>query len=109
MSCPPPAWAVLERALRHKRPVVVRYHSRDRLVCPHALGWKAGRPKVLVYQSSGATSQGQLPDDPRQRWRSLFVDEIAQATISLGVWATADNFSSASTNCIDELHLAIDV
>jgi hypothetical protein len=103
----PPAWAVLEQALRHKRPALVHYHGQDRLVCPHALGWKNGRPRALVYQSGGTTSQGGLPTDPRQRWRSLLIDEVEQATISIGAWATADNYTSAS-NCIDDLYMAVD-
>lgn len=102
----PRAWAVLEQALRHKRPVLVRYHGQDRLVCPHVLGWKDGRAKVLVYQSGGATSQGELSADPRQRWRSLFVDEIERATIGIGTWQTACNYTPSS-NGIDQFALAL--
>lgn len=46
----PPQWAVLQQAIREKRPVRARYHGTERLLCPHALGWKNGRPKVLCYQ-----------------------------------------------------------
>jgi Uma2 family endonuclease len=103
----PPAWAVLERALIDKRPVRARYHDQQRVLCPHALGWKHGRAKVLAYQLSGATSRGALPLDPRELWRSMFVDEIEDAVIADGPWRSADNYSPAS-NCIDVLEIALD-
>jgi hypothetical protein len=103
----PPAWAVLEQALRHKHPVHMRYRGKERLVCPHALGWKDGRAKALVYQTGGTTGEGELPADPRQRWRSLFVDEVEQATISMGAWGTAENYTPIS-NGIAQLDLYVD-
>jgi hypothetical protein len=106
-SSRPPAWAVLHRALTDRRPVRLRYHGQERIVCPHALGWKNGRPKVLSYQSGGTTSQGQLSADPRQRWRSMFVDEIEGPMITDHDWQTATNFSLDS-NCIDTLDIAVD-
>lgn len=102
----PPAWAVLERALIDRRPVRVRYHGQERIVCPHALGWKNGQAKVLAYQSDGATSKGRLPPDPRQRWRSMFVDEVEDPVITEHTWQTAINYSP-DTNCIDELEIAL--
>lgn len=102
----PPAWAVLEQALNARRPVRARYHGIERVVCPHALGWKRGRAKVLAYQAGGATGGGPVDRDPRQRWRSMFVDEIDDAQIDDGPWRTADNYSHQS-NCIDELEVAI--
>jgi WYL domain len=102
----PLAWVVLEQALTERRPVRIRYHGTDRVVCPHALGWKNGRPKVLAYQPGGTTSRGPLPPDPHQRWRSMFIDEIEQATIAEDPWATAANYSSTS-NGIDQLAIAI--
>lgn len=102
----PPAWAVLEQALRDRRPVRIRYHGNDRTVCPHALGWKNGRAKLLAYQTDGATSTGTLPDDTRQRWRSLFIDEIEQADIAISPWQTADNYTTTS-NGIDRHAIAL--
>ena len=97
----PPAWAVLEQALLQRRPVRARYHGTERLLCPHALGWKNARPKVLSYQAGPA-----LPPDPRQRWRSMFVDEIEEPVISDGPWETADNYSPG-TNGIDDLEISV--
>ena len=102
------AWPVLEQALRTRRPVALRYHGHDRIVCPHALGWKDGRARVLSYQVGGGTSTGRLPADPTQRWRYLFIDEIEAATIIDAPWRTAPNYSPATANGIDELVIAIE-
>jgi len=91
----PMAWAVLEGALRERRPVLVSYHGRNRLICPHALGWKAGRAMLLGYQTGGETTIGPLPADPRQRWRCFYVDEVASVTPAAAgsPWATAQNYN----------------
>jgi hypothetical protein len=101
-----PAWATLEQAITERRPVRAVYRGSQRVFCPHALGWKNGRPKVLAYQAGGTTSQGGLPPDPRQRWRSMFVDEIEDAVITTGPWEGADNYSHHS-NGIDELKIEV--
>jgi hypothetical protein len=86
----------------------VRYHGHERVICPHALGWKNGRAKVLSYQKAGTTSEGALPADHRQRWRSMFVDEVEGPEVIDGSWETAPN-ASMSSNCIDELAVAVDL
>lgn len=99
---PPPAWVLLAQALADKRPVTARYHGRPRILCPHALGWKHGRAKVLSYQPPSPTS----PADPHA-WRSMFIDEIEDLTLTHHPWQTAHNFS-LHTNCFDHLTIAID-
>jgi hypothetical protein len=106
----PMAWATLEAALRQRRPVVVSYHAKQRLVCPHALGWKNDRPMLLAYQSGGETTTGMLPGDPRKRWRCLFVDEVdsVAAADAASAWGTADNYNpSHPFHVIDEVAVAI--
>lgn len=102
----PPAWTVLATALIQRRPVLAVYHGHQRLLCPHALGWKHGRAKVLAYQADGTTSNGALPPDPRQRWRSLYLDDLHQLLISDQPWQTADNYTPHH-NGIDQLEIAI--
>lgn len=102
----PPTWAVLEQALIERRPVAARYHGQQRLLCPHALGWKNGRPKVLAYQADGTTSRGALPASRQQRWRSLFIDEIEHPELTDQPWQTAENYSPES-NGIDQLEIDI--
>lgn len=89
----PVAWSVLERAIQQRHRVRLGYNGRDRLVCPHALGWKNGRVVALVYQCDGMTSEGPIATSPRQRWRSLFLDDIEHAGMASGVWQSADNYS----------------
>jgi len=104
------AWGPLEAALRQRRPVGGSYYGRQRLVCPHALGWKNDRPMVLAYQVGGDTTSGGLASDPRRRWRCLFVDEIDQvhAAGPAGAWGTADNYNpSHPFHVIDEVAVAI--
>ncbi len=102
----PPAWTVLAEAITSRRAVRARYHGKERLLCPHALGWKNGRATVLSYQAGGATSEGPLPSNPAQRWRSMFVDEIDDAEITDEAWMTADNYSHDS-NCLDHVELLV--
>jgi hypothetical protein len=100
-------WAVLARALTERRPVRARYHGHDRILCPHLLGWKHGRPKVLAYQTGGTTSTGSLPPQPDQRWRSLYIDQIDQAAIAREhPWQTPSNYTPDS-NCVDQIAFAI--
>jgi hypothetical protein len=108
-GAPPLAWDVLEGALRQRRPVHVSYHGRRRLLCPHALGWKDGRPMLLGYQTGGQTSTGALPADPRQRWRCLFVDEVEHVLVDMNApWDTADNYNPAHPfPAIDQVALAV--
>lgn len=106
----PIAWAILEAALRQRRPVRLSYHAKQRLVCPHALGWKNDRPMLLAYQSGGETTTGTLPVDPRKRWRCLFVDEVDQVAPAGpdNEWGTADNYNPAHPfHVIDEVTVAI--
>ena len=103
-----PEWDLLARALRERRPVRARYRGANRVLCPHVLGWKDGRPKVLAYQVAGSTSQGGLPEDPRQCWRSMFVDEITMVVLADVHWKTAGNYSPNS-NGIDRIELAVPV
>jgi hypothetical protein len=103
----PPAWATLARALDERRSVRASYHGARRILCPHVLGWKNGRPKVLAYQVGGTTTRGTLPADPRQCWRSMYVDEIEDPVITDDPWETADNYRR-NFNGIDHVEVEID-
>lgn len=105
----PVAWAPLQAALLQRRAVHVCYHGRQRLICPHALGWKNRRAMVLGYQVGGQTSTGALDPDPRKRWRCLFVDEIELVTADHSTsWQTADNYNPERPfNAIDAVSVAI--
>jgi hypothetical protein len=107
---PPTAWASLETALRQRRPVRVTYHGKQRVLCPHALGWVNNRPLLLGYQTGGQTTTGTLPADPTKRWRCLYIDEIdhVQPAEPARPWGTADNYNPAQPfPAIDTLAIAI--
>lgn len=106
----PPAWAILERALRQRRPVEIAYHGRRRTVSPHALGWKNGRAMLLAFASAGQTTAEADRTDPRRRWRNFFVDEIVDAAFAAPVstWESAANYDASQPfNSIDRLSLAV--
>lgn len=98
----PTTWNLLHQALTDRRAIRASYHDRLRIICPHALGWKNGRPKALVYQTA---ILGPHNHDP-QGWRSLFIDEIHDPTLSDDPWASAANYTPHTTG-IDTLATAI--
>jgi len=102
----PPAWAVLEQAIAQRRSVAAGYHNEQRLLCPHALGWKNGRAKVLAYQTDPTTSHTRPLAQPRQQWRSMYVDEIEAPAITDDPWQPADNYTPTCNN-IDELEIDV--
>lgn len=106
----PAAWAALEAALRQRRAVRVTYHGHERLICPHALGWRNNKAMLLGYQTGGHTHTGMLPAAPNSRWRNFFIADIDHvATDELASpWQTADNYNPVHPfNAIDELTIAI--
>jgi len=105
----PAAWAALETALRQRRPVQLNYHGRQRIVSPHALGWKNGKPMLLAYQTPQRATTTP-PPDPRKQWRNMIIDQIEQiqAVDPASKWETADNYNpSHPFNSIDHLAVAI--
>lgn len=107
----PTIWASLHAALRDHQPLWVTYHQRRRLICPHALGWKADRAMVLGYQTGGDTTSGTLDPDPNKRWRVLYIDEIDNITAATEShnWGTADNYNPTHPfPVIDQLFAAVE-
>jgi hypothetical protein len=98
----PTAWNVLHASLAERRPVRARYHGRLRVLCPHAIGWKNGRAKVLVFQTAVIHAASSDPVG----WRSMFVDEIEDADLADDSWQTAHNYTPHTTG-IDTLSAAI--
>ena len=95
-------WALLHQSLEDRRPVRARYHGRLRVLCPHVIGWKNGRAKLLAYQAAVIGAESSDPVG----WRSMFVDEIEDAAISCDRWRTAGNYTPGTTG-IDTLSAAV--
>ena len=98
----PPGLDLLSRAVIEKRSVTARYHGQDRLLCPHLLGWRNGRAKVLSYQAAAPTG------DPRQHWRSMFVDELQDLAITDATWFTPVNYTANAVG-IDLIEIAVEL
>lgn len=86
-----------------KQQVVCMYQDFLREVCPHTLGHKNGREKVLGFQFAGESSRG-LP--PGGAWRCMFVDEVILLETKDGEWHTADNHMQPQS-CVDEIDLEV--
>ena len=99
----PTAWNLLHHAISRRQSVRARYNNKLRVLCPHALGWKNGRAKVLVYQAAifAPTSAA----DP-QGWRTMFVDQIQDLTLTDDPWHSANNYTPRTTG-IDTMAIAI--
>jgi predicted DNA-binding transcriptional regulator YafY len=87
----PATWAVLQAALRQRRPVQVSYRGHQREISPHALGIKDRRAMLLAYQTNNPTE----PADPQRQWRCMYLDQIDHITPTdpTHKWQTADNYN----------------
>ncbi len=91
---------VLRLAITFKRCVRIRTAGFSRDICPHALGFKDGSPRVLVLQYDGASVSGLAGGG---QWRAFFVHDIAEATIIDGVWRSGPNLVAKTEACLDRV------
>jgi hypothetical protein len=104
------AWAPLEAALRHRRPLRLAYHGRQRVISPHALGWKDGRPLLLAYQTPPPADTAAAASDPRPGWRCMYIDEIEtiEPADPATVWVTARDYNpNRPFPAVDHITIAI--
>jgi hypothetical protein len=106
---PPAAWETLETALRQRHAVRVSYHGHQRVISPHALGWKNHRAMLLGYQTAGHTTTPAALADPRPGWRCMYLDEIEHAAADPATkWATAETYNpNRPFPAIDHVAIAI--
>ena len=95
---------ILKTAIQCRRPVEMLTAGRLRQVCPHALGHKDYRLKVLVFQFFGESASG-LPS--RGAWRSFFLDDIAWAKIIDGPWRSGLNPVAKIETSFDHVDLEV--
>jgi hypothetical protein len=98
------AYSILAEAISTKQQVVARYHDRERIFSPHALGTKGTVAHVLVYQYAGDSESG-LP--PGGEWRCLDLDELSAIRLEPGAWRTAANVFNPQS-CLDEIDVVVD-
>jgi len=102
---PSSTYALFRQAILNRQPVTCRYKGKRREICPHVLGTKRRREKILAWQFAGGSSKpGGLP--PGGEWRCMFVDEITLATITPGEWRTGDGHKW-DQSCVDKVDIDV--
>ena len=72
-------YLLLRLAAVRKRPVAAVYDGLPRLLCPHVLGRKSGRLRVLCYQFGGISNSGlTMASEASGSWRCLAVEKLSQ-------------------------------
>ena len=101
-------YATVELAIDSKTPIRADYGNKNRVLCPHAVGWKNTRLHVLCYQSGGESASG-LSANLHDNWRCLNLAKMSRIRLARGEpWRTADSHRGAST-CIDEIIAQVSV
>ena len=96
-------YETVRRAILARKPISFEYDGYNRIACPHVLGQKAGREKVLTYQYGGGSSSG-LP--PGGMWRCLFLSEAYNIQIIDGGWHTGMSHTRPQT-CVDAIDIQV--
>jgi hypothetical protein len=94
----------LKRAITRKECVRVVAEGRARDICPHALGFKDGRPRLLAFQYQGGSASGLAAGG---QWRAFFIGDIASATIIDGAWQSGANFVAKAEACLDRIEFRV--
>lgn len=98
-------YQLLLHAIRHRLQVRAVYEGRTRHICPHVLGTKNGRRRVLAYQFDGSSGSGLGPAGSSQNWRCFDVDRLSDVTVQEGPWHTAP--TTRAQTCIDRIDLQV--
>jgi hypothetical protein len=96
--------AVLMQASREKRCVELRISGATRRICPHALGFKKGSPRVLAFQYEGTSISGLAPGG---QWRAFFIAEIEAAALIDGGWRSGPSFIAKAEVCLDRIEYRV--
>lgn len=96
------AYELIRRAIGERRQVEALFEGCPRRFCPHAIGTRAGQPRVLVFQIDGHSSRG-LP--PGGDWRCLAIDRLSEVALRDGPWSTKEQ--SQPQHCIDQVDLSL--
>jgi hypothetical protein len=104
----PDPYSQIRQAIIDKDIITATYKGHYREMCPHAIGYKNGRRKALLYQFGGTSSSGLGPIGSYDNWRCIFVDELQSVSVrpSEGRWYTADDHSRRQT-CIDSVETEV--
>jgi hypothetical protein len=93
-------YALVRQGVLERKIVSAVYDNFFRQMCPHVLGWKAGKEHGLFFQFGGGSKKG-LP--PEGAWRCLDLKVLSEVTISAGPWRTGPGFYENPQVCVDEI------
>lgn len=96
-------YELLRLAIRRRQPVAAVYDEQKRLLCPHVLGRKSGRLRVLCYQFGGGSHSAA---GEAAGWRCLAVDKLRQVEWCEASWHTGPR--PGLQTCVDEVDLDTD-
>ena len=100
-------YSLLRLAAARRQPVAATYDGLLRLICPHVLGRKAGRLRVLCYQFGGNSNSGlAVASEAMGGWRCLAVEKLSQVELRADAWHTEPR--SPRQTCIDEIDFDAD-
>lgn len=94
-------------AIRSKKQIVAIYQGHERVMCPHAVGYKNGKLQGLFYQCGGSSSSGLSPVGSPRNWRCIPLAAIQEVSMQEGEWATCSEHSSRQT-CVDQVILEVE-
>jgi len=90
----PKVLELIKQAITQKHLIEFYYQDFQRITEPHTLGLKDGVLQVLVYQVSGQSSSGQLPDWRRMNLENMLRLRILDETFSSHRPSPSGNHSS---------------
>ncbi len=90
---------IVVRAIQEKLVVTAMYQGYERIMCPHVIGYKAGRLNALFFQFAGGSKSG-LP--PGGQWRCVHIDELSHVTAAPGEWHTGPSHTQPQS-CVDQI------
>jgi len=100
-------YELLRCAAARRQPVAATYDGLLRLLCPHVLGRKSGRLRVLCYQFGGNSNSGlAVASDAMGGWRCLAVEKLSRVELRADAWHTEPR--SPRQTCIDEIDFDAD-
>lgn len=96
--------SLIRRAIEEKTCLEGVYAGHRRQLCPHVLGTKQGRPRVLCFQYGGTSSRGLAPGGD---WRCLPLESLTEVTSVTGGWRTKPR--SLPQTCVDVVELEVEL
>lgn len=98
---------LIMQAIKNNQQIHADYDGHHREMCPHVLGYKAGKEQALFCQFGGtSSSQGQINPNNAQ-WRCIPVEELSNVEIVDGEWHTLDTKHQRRTSCVDEVVIEV--